>query len=206
MMIQKNDVILFQGDSITNAFRKPEEINDAYQLGAGYALMCAAHVRARRAGDDIRFLNRGVSGDTVDKLSARWQADCIALRPTVVSILNGINNAISATPLPDFQNNYRSLLQMTREELPGVRLILCEPFALPCGLIDASGVERMRTTLSGVRSLAAEFDALFVPLQQHFENATRKAPAEYWIYDGIHPTAAGHRLIADAWLVATEQL
>jgi hypothetical protein len=30
-MIQDCDLILFQGDSITNAFRKPEEVCNAYQ-------------------------------------------------------------------------------------------------------------------------------------------------------------------------------
>ena len=51
-----------------------------------------------------------------------------------------------------------------------------------------------------VRQLAGEFDAVFVPLQKPFDDACHQAPAAYWIYDGIHPTAAGFGLIARTWL------
>jgi len=32
-----------------------------------------------------------------------------------------------------------------------------------------------------------------------FEDATNRAPAEYWIWDGVHPTYSGHQLMADEW-------
>ena len=42
----------------------------------------------------------------------------------------------------------------------------------------------------------------FVPLQTHFDQALALAPAEYWLQDGVHPTAAGHELIARQWIRA----
>ena len=36
-MIRPRDTILFQGDSITNSFRMPQESNDVFQLGADFS-------------------------------------------------------------------------------------------------------------------------------------------------------------------------
>jgi lysophospholipase L1-like esterase len=135
--IQANDTVLFQGDSITNAFRRPEEVNNAYQLGSGYALMVAARLLAERPADNLRFLNRGVSGNRLDQMAARWDADAIALRPTVISILIGINDVgcevrQSAPVSPEqFDAAYRALLARTQQALPDVRFVLCEPNHYP---------------------------------------------------------------------------
>ena len=51
-----------------------------------------------------------------------------------------------------------------------------------------------------VKKLAAKYKAIFVPFQTAFNNALKKAPAEYWIWDGIHPMPAGHELMAREWL------
>jgi len=73
--------ILFQGDSITDAFRKPEEINPAFQLGNGYAFLVGARLAADHPDRPYEFLNRGVSGQRVQDLAARWQPDALDLRP-----------------------------------------------------------------------------------------------------------------------------
>lgn len=205
-MIQPRDTILFQGDSITNAFRRPEEINNAFQLGSGYALLIAARLLLDRPADQLAFLNRGVSGDTVQKLAGRWRKDCLDLRPTVLSILVGINDALSGTPLPEFIATYQELLQSTRRELPAVRLVLCEPFVLPCGLITPAHSADLKLKQPIVRQLAAEFAATFVPLQAPFNAAAARTTPADWAYDGIHATAAGFALIAREWLRQVEGL
>ncbi|MNL54985.1 hypothetical protein D3C87_1783620 [compost metagenome] len=53
-----------------------------------------------------------------------------------------------------------------------------------------------------VRALAEEFGALHVPLQAAFDAAASRADAAYWLWDGVHPTHAGHDLIANEWLSA----
>ena len=216
--IHPNDTILFQGDSvtnafrmpdeITNAFRMPDEINNAYQLGAGYALMIAAHLLASRPGDGLRFLNRGICGNRLPDLLARWQTDCIDLRPTMLSLLIGINDTAHnvggklGSSLAEFARDYRNLLEWTRRELPTVRFVLCEPFTLLAGNVTPVWRENLLPRQDTVRELAGEFGAVFVPLQKPFDEACGQAPAEYWIYDGIHPTAAGFGLIARQWLAA----
>ena len=56
-----------------------------------------------------------------------------------------------------------------------------------------------------VAQLAAKYHAAFVRFQKVFDDAVKRAPAEYWIWDGIHPTYAGHQLMADEWERTVQQ-
>lgn len=208
MLIQPGNLVLFQGDSVTNAFRKPEEVCNAYQLGSGYAMMVSAQILAARANDKLSFVNRGVSGEGVGGLRKRWQADCLDLKPDVLSILVGVNDSGYAQAKPalsveDYEKQYRDLLQATRDALPKVRLVLCEPFLMLCGTVVKRAIDDVAARADIVNQLADDFDAAVVPLQDVFAEALKIAPAEYWAFDGIHPTAQGHWLIAKAWLKAT---
>lgn len=210
-MIRDGDVLLFQGDSITNAFRMPNEINDAYRLGAGYVFLIAARLRALRPHAGIRIENRGVSGDSLSRLRARWHEDCLAIRPTLLSILVGINNTAAGVDLEAdardaeaFEQEYDDLLVLTRKSLPKVRFVLCEPFLLPAGEVTDDRIRAIALRQGAVRRLAARHHAVFVPFQRVLADAMRIAAAEYWCYDGIHPTAAGHWLLAEAWMSAID--
>lgn len=155
------------------------------------------------------FINRGVSGNKVADLADRWQTDTLDLKPDVLSILIGINDVLAivknrSTPTIDgFRSTYRQLLERTRIALPDTLIVLCEPFMLPLGW-TLEKPEIWKTELEPrrqiVRELAGQFNALFVNLQQPFIEACRKAPAKYWIWDGVHPMPAGHELIARQWL------
>jgi lysophospholipase L1-like esterase len=212
-MLRSGDTILFQGDSITNAHRiaDPREPHDCYQLGSGYALMVAATLRLQRPGERLRFLNRGVCGEGVGGLAARWDRDCIALQPSVISILVGVNDADpeDVDGPARFADTYRALLARTRRELPEARLVLLEPFGVRVppagqwyGLMNDEWLARVRTLQPAVRQLAADSGARFVSLQPLFDAALAHAAPDYWALDGIHPSAAGHALIARAWLQA----
>ena len=199
-MIQPNDHILFQGDSITNAFRMPQEANDCYQMGAGYALMVAARIRSERPSDRISFMNRGVSGNGIQDLLSRWRPDCLDLRPDVLSILVGVNDTLAMGPIEEWGRHYRRLLAMTRKELPKVRIVLCEPFLLPVGKVSKAMLENMAERQHEFTRIVADEVVAVVMLQKVFNQASRQAPADYWAYDGIHPTAAGMELITKTWL------
>ena len=207
--LQKGDVILFTGDSITDAFRKPEELNIAYQLGAGYAMLIGARLMSEFPGADFRFENRGISGQRITQLEERWERDCLDLAPNVVSILIGVNSTLGKFRDPDppvdadfdsFYNTYDCLLKRLAERRPGVRLVLCEPFMLPCGMGAPELLQDIRVRAECVRRLAKNYSAIFVPFQSVFDAALARASAEYWAYDGIHPTAAGFWLMAETWL------
>src|SRR5690606_32708058 len=109
----------------------------ALSMGHGYASMAAAWFTATHPDHGVHFLNRGIGGNRVGDLQARWREDCIELRPEWVSIHIGINDcwrrydSNDATPVEVFHARYRELLNDTRAALPEVRLILLEPFVLP---------------------------------------------------------------------------
>lgn len=207
--IAEGATVLFQGDSITDADRMRANPAD---LGRGYALMAAGWFAARFPERGARFLNRGVGGDRVVDLLARWDADCLALRPDLLTILIGINEVWRAfdsgdpTPMATFERDYRTLLERTRAALPQTRIILMEPFSLPISPERESWRADLDPKIQAVRRLARAVDAPLIPLDGLFaQAATRREPA-YWAEDGVHPTPAGHALIARAWLRAVGAL
>lgn len=203
--IRPRDRLLFIGDSITHAFRKPEEIGTSYRLGAGWVMLLAAQFHAEHPELALEIENRGECGHTLDDLAQRWDADCLAWRPSVLNLLAGVNDTQRTfkygTGLPhgEFHEAYRVLLARTRQALPEVRLILCEPFLLEVGMVTAAWRDDLRLRQRSIRELAAEFGAVFVELQGAFDQAAARTGPAYWLFDGIHPNAAGQWLIRSEW-------
>ena len=201
------DKILFQGDSITDTDRGPDDAPDA-GLGHGYAHLVAARLSADNPALRLVFRNRGISGNKIHDLVARWQEDTIALRPDVVSVLIGINDTTAEMAFDEFEAAYDSLLKQTKAALPDVRLVLCEPFALLPREADGGDnawETNVRQRARIVEKLAAKYRAPFVRFQKVFDDALKHGPAEYWLYDGLHPTHAGHQLMADEWIRAVSE-
>ncbi|WPV00860.1 SGNH/GDSL hydrolase family protein [Mucilaginibacter sp. cycad4] len=205
---------LFQGDSITDGGRSyDKDWNHVY--GQGYAYLITARINFDYPGRDYQFFNRGISGNTINDLAARWQKDTLDIKPDVLSILIGINDVHRVitqgdkATAEDFGNTYERLLTQTKTALPNVKLILLEPFILPVGMVSknpelwASEVQKRQVA---VKMLASKFNAIYVPLQDVFNKALQKAKAEHWIWDGVHPMPAGHELIAREWMKAVKKL
>lgn len=196
--------ILFQGDSVTDGGRVREFPDD---LGVGYPLLVGALYTAVYPERHARFFNRGVSGDRVVDLADRWERDCLALRPDILTILIGVNetwrafDASDPTPAAVFERQYRELLERTRADVPACRIALMEPFLLPSSLTDPWRSD-LDPKLHAVRRLAREFGCALIPLDGLFAAASARAAPETWAHDFIHPTPAGHGLIARAWLSA----
>lgn len=194
--------ILFQGDSITdgNRGRNPDP---NHILGHGYAFIIAARHGADFPGRNLTFLNRGVSGNKVSDLARRWQPDTLELEPDILSILIGVNDQAANVPVEQYEQDYDRLLAEARAANPKLRLVLCAPFALPVGGIQKQ-YDPWRTGLrqrqEAVARLAKKYQAALVQFQPVFDAACQRAPAEYWIWDGIHPTYPGHQLMADEWM------
>jgi lysophospholipase L1-like esterase len=147
-------------------------------------------------------LRGGVSGNKVRDLKARWQNDTLALQPTLLSVLIGVNDALAMVPLETFERDYDGLLAATKAAVPSVRLVLGEPFSLPVGPKeqdwDAWSAD-IKARQAIVSRLAVRYGAPVVYFQSVFDQAMQRAPADYWIWDGIHPTYAGHQVMADEW-------
>jgi lysophospholipase L1-like esterase len=208
-MIQANDVILFQGDSITDAGRTQDNgaANDPAALGRGFAMLAAARLLSQRPDDNLRILNRGISGNKIWELQERWQQDCLDLEPDVLSILVGVNDTWHGqtdpqlrVPLDRYEAIYRKLLDDARAANPALRLVLCEPFTLLTGAVTASWFPEIDQRREIVSRTAADYDAVFVPFQALFDRLAAAAPKPYWLGDGVHPTLSGHQQMADLWV------
>ena len=212
-LIAPRDVILFQGDSITDAGRSREhagEANAQPALGSGYAWLAASGLLVERPGDGLRIFNRGISGNKVFQLRDRWQADCLAIAPDVLSILIGVNDIWHARggnydgTVGVYERDYDALLARTRSALPEVELVVCEPFVLRCGAVDDAWFPEFDEYRAAARRVADAHRATWIAFQSMFDEATRYAPPEHWAKDGVHPSPAGAALMAQAWLRAVE--
>lgn len=205
LLLQPESTVLFQGDSITDAGRNR---HDPFSLGNGYAMIAAAWFGARFPDRGVTFLNRGISGNRVPDLLARWEEDCHVLEPDWISILIGINDVWRGfdhkdpTSVESYEANYRKLLEQTCTRHPKSRLVMLEPFVLPFPEDRIAWREDLDPKIDAARRLAREFEAIYVPLDGIFAAAACRRPPAFWAADGVHPTPEGHGLIAQAWLSA----
>lgn len=202
--IENDAVVLFQGDSITDSGRKYTESSS---LGTGYPNLIASEFGRKYPEKQVKFLNRGISGNRVVDLEERWQTDCLDLQPTWVSIYIGINDTWrrydrnDPTSTEQYYEGYRRLLLRTKENLDA-SIVLVEPFVLPVPEDRKTWREDLDPKIQAVRELACEFKTLYVPLDGLFAAQSMKTGPAYWAGDGVHPSPAGHSLIAKAWLDA----
>ena len=208
-IIQKESIILFQGNSITDAGRdrkREGNANDKNALGKGYVYSIATQLLADRAGDELKIYNRGISGNKVFQLAGRWDKDCLDLKPDILSILIGVNdiwhtlNGNYDGTVEKYEKDYRALLNRTRKKSPTVQLIICEPFVLRCGAVNDKWFPEFDKYRAVSKKMSKDFNALFVPFQSMFDNAVKQAPPAHWARDGVHPTMAGAYLMGQEWL------
>ena len=206
---ESDNVIVFQGDSITDAGRSrdDQQANQTHSLGNGYVALAAAEVLGEQPAPRWQCYNRGISGNKVFQLADRWEQDCLNLQPDVLSILIGVNdfwhtlNDYDGTPAV-YERDFRALLDRTQKALPDVKLIIGEPFAVEGGTaIDAQWAD-FDPYRTAAQRIAEDYNAVWIPYQSVFDEALAQAPASYWCPDGVHPSPAGNYLMAQAWLDA----
>lgn len=224
--VTKGKKVVFIGDSITDgnwgcvngykptsAERSHTDFNHIY--GHSYMMLVASDIQSKRPKAGHKFFNRGFSGHKLIDLEGRWKEDVLDLDPDVVSVLVGVNDmgAYFKTKASDrvpfdfdgWKERYRSLLQRVKDQNPSVKLVLCAPFLAKEGstgmLVDYAEREEMVSKLADiVRELCAETGATCIPFDVLFEKLVESEPSPcYWIWDGVHPTPAGHRRMANLW-------
>ncbi len=187
-------IIVFAGDSVTDADRRL----DPAGLGTGYVRLLAENPALSGVG----VVNAGVSGDRARDLRRRWRADVAAHLPAVVSVLIGVNdmwrrfdNDDPTTPA-HFERDYRAVL----DAAGSAQLVLIEPFLLPVRQDQTPWRADLEAKIAVVHALASEYGAALIPadrdLRARGDNMALAA-------DGVHPTAAGHRALAQLWLAGT---
>lgn len=204
MLFTPQQKIVFIGDSITDCGRR----DAAAPFGSGYVSVARALVLARYPELTLQFVNKGIGGNTVRDLAARWEQDVVAEQPNWLSVMIGINDVWRAfdgrpehaVPLDEYESTLRALLDRARAAT-GARLILMEPY-----IIEPSPEQPMRREMDRygavVQAIAADYDAILVRTQAAFDTALQHTTPADWAQDRVHPNLPGHAIIALAWLRA----
>jgi lysophospholipase L1-like esterase len=202
MLFEAGQHIVCIGDSITDCERR-----DAHApYGNGYVSLVRAFVTAARPDLGLRWTNRGVGGDTVRHLAARWETDAIDAAPDWLSVMIGINDIWrgymdrpdEAVPIDEYETTLRALLTEVVDKT-GCRLLLADPYLIEPDRHDPQRADTDRYA-SVVAGLAAEFDAVHVPTQAAFDRVLASSSPRDWADDRIHPNLPGHAVIAREFL------
>lgn len=204
--LKDGEVILFQGDSITDGNRgRNSDPNHIH--GHGYQYILAAEMLADNIGKNVEVYNRGISGNRIADLYGRWKEDCINLKPTILSILIGFNDVGSmfcdengSEPVR-FERIYRQLLDEVLEHNPETFIVIMEPFfgESKDSMFNDYCKKHISEYSEVSRRVAEDYGAVFVELQDIFDEYKEKTDIYKLLWDGVHPTTAGHHLIAKRW-------
>lgn len=212
----KNLKLLFQGDSLTDSGRNKDTTTPNSGLGGGFVGLIAS--RLLFDNPDIEIYNRGIAGNRIADMYARWIEDTLNIPFNVISIMNGVNDigfAIRQNRGADarkYEFIYDRILYETKESHPDADMILCQPFLIKRIYEKENDIyedwERWNTAIEErgeiVRKLSKQYGALFVEFKPAIDDALKRAPAEHWSLDCIHMTHAGNELLARTWLNAAE--
>jgi lysophospholipase L1-like esterase len=183
-LLESGQTILFQGDSITDAGRDRNvagEVNSYKALGNGYAWLAATQLLVSAPDAGYKIFNRGISG-----VNDYWHNKKHDYDGTVEK----------------YETDYRELVKRTKGALPKLRLVICEPFLLECGVVTPDWPAEFASYREAAQRVATEAGATFVPFQKMFDIAAKVGPPEVWARDGVHPSSSGAALMAHAWLTA----
>ncbi len=210
---EKDNVVLFQGDSITDWGRDHSKTvpNNTGTLGSGYVLLTAGQLLLQHPDKNLQIYNKGISGNKVFQLAERWDTDALVLKPNVLSIHIGVNDfwhtltsGYTGT-IETYISDYHKLLDRTKSALPGIKLVICEPFATKgVKAVDDKWYPTFDLFRKAAKDIANEYNAAFVPYQAAFDKALEAAPPAYWSIDGVHPSIAGEALMARTWIEAVK--
>ena len=179
-------VVLFLGTSLTAGYGLPSE--DAFPA--------LVQRRIDEAALGYRVVNAGVSGDT--SAGGLRRIDWLLRLPVAALVLElGANDMLRGLGIDAMRENLRTIIERTREIHPDARLVIAGMRAAPN--LGASYAEQFDASFP---ALAEQYDATLIPFLLDGVAAVRRLNQP----DGIHPTAPGHRILADTVWSALEPL
>ena len=204
-MLNKNSLILFQGDSITDTGRT-DSADPAASLGYGYPAKIAETLANDYADLGVSVINRGISGNRTWDLLERWDKDCIDIKPDYFSLLIGVNDTWRRydsgmiTTAEEYETNMRTLLDRVVKET-NAKIILLNIFLLDVTSDKANMRPDLVEKQEVIIRLIKEYDVTYIDIQKKFdEMVANGTPMTDLSEDGVHPTDFGHSVIAAEWL------
>lgn len=210
MLFEKNQTVLFIGDSISDYERaRPvgEGLFNAW--GRSYVADVGSLLGCMYPELNLRITNMGISGNKVRDLEARWENDVMARNPDWVSVLIGINDVwrhFDSPTQPEhhttpeaFEAGYTRLIERTLPHVKG--MILMSPFFMEPNKEDPMRV-MMDEFTAIVRKLAEKYNLTYVDLQAGWDELFKHMHPCNIAWDRIHPNQIGCMYIAKQFLKA----
>lgn len=204
-MLNKNSLILFQGDSITDTGRTGSA-DPSVSLGEGYPAKIAETLANDYADLGVSVINRGISGNRTWDLLERWDKDCIAIKPDYFSLLIGVNDTWRRydsgmiTTAEEYEANMRTLLDRVVKET-NAKIILLNIFLLDVTPDKAQMRPDLVEKQEVISRLVRDYDVTYIDIQKKFdEMVAAGTPMTDLSEDGVHPTDFGHSVIAAEWI------
>ncbi|TSB47291.1 SGNH/GDSL hydrolase family protein [Alkalicoccobacillus porphyridii] len=196
------DKLILIGDSITEngRFEDPEDV------GIGYASFIHHYLTVKHPEAKLQILNKGISGDRITDLEARWDRDVLAHKPDWVSISIGINDVWKQFEHPEmeqvdiqrFEQTYEYLIKQTLEQTEA-KIILMEPTIIE-EHADSDENLALKSYVEVVHRLAETYKLLLVPTHQAFISYLNSESPVPLTTDGVHMNTKGDILMASTWL------
>ncbi len=180
--------IVFLGDSITDSWR----LNEYFP--------------------DRDFVNRGISGQISGQMLGRTRADVIDLRPAAIVILAGINDLRDKIPLLTIENNYAMIADLCK--LYGIKVFFTSVLPVSDYHKETNpSYERtprlppvfIRALNDWLKDFCARRGFTYVDYFSRVVDQNGQLKREL-ADDGLHPNAAGYRVMAPIILDALHPL
>ena len=200
--IKKDSKILFLGDSITDV-RFNSRMRFSIKGKNIYALQLKKKMKMH--SKHIRVEIKGIASNRTYHLYDRLTKDCINLKPDVIVMLIGVNDAWE-NYLPEqyppllrpMEPHIREIYRRIKTELPDTQILYLMPFMIDSveeKLPFHKTLDEFRTVL---KDIALENGATVIDMQDVFNEAQKTVEPKKLAIDGIHPTSLGHKVMADA--------
>lgn len=197
MKLKDGDIIVFAGDSTTDADRNAT----ADGLGNGYVKLVSDALYAFLPTENYRVVNAGVSGNTSLQLLERWERDVMSLTPDVVFCMIGINDVWRhfdrCEPLQKriSVQEYVENLSLICEKTKGVR-VFC---IIPPYFMERNRTDEMRVMTeeyaAAAREVAKKYGADVLDVQPAFDEYMLGRSGQTISWDRVHPGWIGSQLI-----------
>lgn len=210
MIFNKNDRVLFIGDSVTDMGRaRPvgEGLHDG--VGTGYVRTVSNFMNAFYPELNVRISNTGISGNNILALKNRWQEDVLDLNPDWVCMLIGINDVWRQFDCPDILDYHISpktyentMCELVERTLPRVKgMILMTPYYIE-PLKEDMMRKRMDEYTEIVKKTAEKYNLICVDFQKVYDEYTQIRHSSYITWDRVHPNGVGAMLMGTEFLKA----
>ena len=202
IQIKKDSKVLFIGDSISDPkfnFRMMKDIKGPNI----YALQLKK--RLKKYSKDIKVYIKGIASNRTYHVYDRLTKDCISLKPDVIIMLIGINDAWENYVPEDYppllrpiEPHINEIYRRLEMELPNTQILCLKPFMTDA--VEAKLPFHKKVDEYGkiIELVALEHGALVLDLQEAFYEAQQTIEPKALAIDSIHPTNLGHKVMADA--------